>query len=38
MCETLEEFRGTYSEFEWNEAKREKTLQERGIDFVYVAR
>jgi uncharacterized protein len=31
-------FAGDYDEFDWDEAKRERTLRERGIDFADVAR
>jgi uncharacterized DUF497 family protein len=34
----MEEFSGSYAEFEWDEAKRARTIQQRGIDFVDVAR
>jgi uncharacterized DUF497 family protein len=30
----LEEFDGSYEEFDWNPAKREWTIRERGIDFA----
>jgi uncharacterized protein len=29
---------GTFVEFAWDEAKRQKTLEERGIDFIDAAR
>lgn len=38
MSDALEEFRGAYLEFDWDERKRAVTLEERGIDFAYVAR
>lgn len=34
----IEEFCGSYDEFEWDEPKRLRTLEERGIDFADVAR
>ena len=34
----IEEFCGSYAEFDWEEAKRARTLEERGIDFADVAR
>ncbi|HYR08630.1 MAG TPA: BrnT family toxin [Longimicrobium sp.] len=32
------EFSGSYEAFEWDDAKRVRTLQERGLDFADVAR
>ena len=34
----IEEFSGSYEEFDWDDAKRLRTLDERGIDFADVAR
>ncbi|HEV2149260.1 MAG TPA: BrnT family toxin [Longimicrobiaceae bacterium] len=34
----LQEFSGSYEAFDWDEAKRLRTLEERGIDFADVAR
>ena len=34
----IEEFCGSYEAFDWNDAKRLRTLEERGIDFADVAR
>lgn len=34
----IEEFCGSYEEFDWDEPKRLRTLDERGIDFADVAR
>jgi uncharacterized DUF497 family protein len=34
----IEEFAGSYGEFEWDDPKRLRTLEERGIDFADVAR
>jgi uncharacterized DUF497 family protein len=34
----IEEFSGSYEAFEWDDAKRLRTLDERGIDFADVAR
>jgi uncharacterized DUF497 family protein len=34
----IEEFSGSYAEFEWDDAKRLRTLDERGIDFADMAR
>ena len=34
----IEEFSGSYEEFEWDDPKRLRTLDERGIDFADVAR
>ena len=34
----MEEFSGSYEAFEWGDAKRLRTLDERGIDFADVAR
>ncbi|HEX6367845.1 MAG TPA: BrnT family toxin [Longimicrobium sp.] len=33
----IEEFSGWYEEFDWDESKRLRTLDERGIDFADVA-
>jgi uncharacterized DUF497 family protein len=33
----MEEFCGSYTEFDWDEAKRAGTFEERGIDFADVA-
>lgn len=34
----IREFSGSYEEFDWDDAKRLRTLDERGIDFADVAR
>ncbi|HEU4881904.1 MAG TPA: BrnT family toxin, partial [Longimicrobium sp.] len=34
----IEEFSGSYGKFDWDDAKRLRTLDERGIDFADVAR
>ena len=34
----IEEFSGSYKAFDWDDAKRLRTLDERGIDFADVAR
>lgn len=34
----IEEFSGSYEEFDWDDEKRLRTLDERGIDFADVAR
>jgi uncharacterized DUF497 family protein len=34
----IEEFSGSYDVFDWDDAKRLRTLDERGIDFADVAR
>lgn len=38
MNPSIEEFGDSYEEFDWDEAKRLRTIQERGIDFADVAR
>jgi uncharacterized DUF497 family protein len=38
MSPGLQPFGGSYEEFDWDEPKRLKTLTERHIDFVDVAR